>query len=63
VRIGRLAPGASIVVTLPFLKVTTGRQYTLWVAIGTGKVPQGPVTHAPTGVGQLDEVRIKVASG
>jgi len=63
VRIGRLAPGASVVVTLPSLKVRTGRQYTLWAAIGTGKLPDGPVTQQPAGAGQLDEVRIKVASG
>jgi hypothetical protein len=63
VRIGRLAPGTSVVVTLPSLKVRSGRQYTLWAAIGTGKLPQGPVTQQPAGVGQLDEVRIKVASG
>lgn len=62
VRIGQLAPAASVVVTLPALEVSTGRQYTLWAAIGTGKIPQGPVTQPPTGVGQLDEVRIKVAS-
>jgi hypothetical protein len=63
VRIGRLAPGTSVVVTLPSLKVRSGRQYTLWAAIGTGKLPQGPVTQQPAGAGQLDEVRIKVASG
>ena len=63
IRIGRLAPGASMVITLPSLKVMTGRQYNLWAAIGTGNVPQGPVTQPPAGVGQLDEVRIKVASG
>lgn len=62
-RVGRLAPGASIVVTLPALAVSTGRSYTLWASVGTGSLPQGPVTTPPGGLGQADEVNIKVASG
>jgi hypothetical protein len=62
-RIGRLAPGASVVVTLPPLDVSAGRSYTLWASIGTGSLPGGPVTVPPSGVGQTDQVNIKVASG
>jgi hypothetical protein len=62
-RVGQLTPGASVVITLPSLKVATGNQYALWAAIGTGRLPQGLVTQTPGGVGQLDEVSIKVASG
>jgi hypothetical protein len=62
-RIGRLAPGASVVATLPALRVATGGAYTLWASVGTGSLPAGPVTGPPKGVGQTDEVKIKVASG
>jgi hypothetical protein len=63
VRVGRLAPGASEVLTLPRLKVRPGETYTLWTSVGTGALPQGPVTTPSNGVGQIDEVSIKVASG
>ncbi|MGA3215660.1 MAG: hypothetical protein ABSD97_08225 [Acidimicrobiales bacterium] len=62
-RIGRLAPGTSVVVTLPMLVVQAGMSYTLWASVGTGRLPTGPVTATPVGVGQSDEVNIKVASG
>jgi hypothetical protein len=62
-RIGRLAPGSSVVVTLPPLDVSSGRSYTLFASIGTGGLPGGPVTAPPAGVGQIDQVNIKVASG
>ena len=61
-RIGRLATGASVEVTLPSLAVAAGHTYRLWVSIGTGSLPRGPVTSPSKGVGQTDEVRIKVAS-
>jgi hypothetical protein len=63
VRVGRLAPGASVEVTLPPLAVVAGDAYELWVSIGTGSLPGGPVTSSPKGVGQTDEVKIRVASG
>ena len=63
VRVGRLAPGASIVITLPALAVSAGRSYTLWASVGRGLLPVGPVTAPPSGVGQTDQVRIRVASG
>jgi hypothetical protein len=63
VRIGLLEPGASVEVILPALGVVAGDTYRLWAAIGTGSLPRGPVTSQPEGVGQIDEVRIKVASG
>jgi len=63
VRIGRLAPGASVEVTLRPLAVVAGDAYELWASIGTGSLPGGPVTSPPKGVGQIDEVKIKVASG
>jgi hypothetical protein len=63
VRIGRLAPAASIEVTLRPLAVVAGGAYTLWASIGTGSFPGEPVTSPPKGVGQIDEVKIKVASG
>jgi hypothetical protein len=50
-------------VTLPPLDVSAGRSYTLWASIGTGSLPGGPVTVPPSGVGQTDQVNIKVASG
>lgn len=62
-RVGRLGPGASLVVTLPGLAVSVGRSYTLWASIGTGSLPRGPVTAPPRGVGQTDQVSIRVASG
>jgi hypothetical protein len=62
VRIGRLAPGASVEVTLPVLSVVSGRLYTLLASIGTGPLPTGPVTSPPKGPGQLDKVKIKVAA-
>ncbi|MGP8163650.1 MAG: hypothetical protein ACLQAN_07775 [Acidimicrobiales bacterium] len=62
-RIGRLAPGASVEVTLRPLVVVAGDAYELWASIGTGSLPGGPVTSPPKGVGQIDEVKIKVASG
>jgi len=63
VRVGRLAPGASVEVTLRPLAVVAGDAYELWASIGTGTLPGGPVTSPPKGVGQIDEVKIKVASG
>ncbi len=62
VRIGRLAPGASVEVTLRPLAVIAGDAYDLWASIGTGSLPGGPVTRPPKGAGQIDEVKIKVAS-
>jgi hypothetical protein len=62
-RIGRLASGASIVVTLPALAVSSGRSYTLWASTGTGSLPVGPVTSSPNGLGQTDQVDIRIASG
>jgi len=63
VRIGRLAPAASIEVTLRPLAVVAGGAYTLWASIGTGSFP-GRACHEPAeGRGQIDEVKIKVASG
>jgi hypothetical protein len=49
-------------VTLPRLAVATGGAYELWASVGTGSLPAGPVTSQPNGVGQTDEVKIKVAS-
>ena len=63
VRVGRLVPGESVEVTLPPLAVVAGDSYQLWVSIGTGSLPGGPVTSSPKGLGQTDEVKIKVASG
>ena len=63
VRIGRLAPGASVEVTLSPLAVVAGDAYELWASVGTGSLPAGPVTSPPNGAGQTDEVKIKVASG
>ena len=63
VRIGLLAPGASVEVTLPPLSVEGGASYTLWASVGTGALPAQPLTSAPTGVGQTDKVKIKVAAG
>jgi hypothetical protein len=63
VRIGRLAPGASVEVTLPPLAVVAGDAYVLWASVGTGSLPRAPVTSPPKAVGQTDEVKIKVASG
>jgi hypothetical protein len=62
-RIGGLAPGVSVEVTLPSLSVVAGDAYELWVSVGTGSPPHGPVTSPPKGVGQIDEVKIKVSSG
>ena len=62
VRVGRLGPGTSLVVTLPALAVSSGRSYTLYASIGNGSLPTGPVT-APRGAGQTDQVSIRVASG
>jgi hypothetical protein len=50
-------------VTLPSLSVVAGDAYELWVSVGTGSPPHGPVTSPPKGVGQIDEVKIKVSSG
>ena len=61
VRIGRLAPGASVVVTLAGLKVAKGESYRLWASVGTGNLPTGAVTSSPGGLGQADEVNIKVS--
>jgi len=61
VRIGRLAPGASVVVTLAGLKVAKGASYRLWASVGTGNLPTGAVTSSPGGLGQADEVNIKVS--
>lgn len=61
VPVGTLQPGGSMVVTLPGLDVRSGDTYELWVAVGTGSRPAGPVTSTPNGIGQLDEVRIRVA--
>ena len=63
VRIGRLAPAASVEVTLLPLAVVAGGAYTLWASVGTGSLPVEPVTSPPKGVGQIDEVKIKVALG
>lgn len=63
VRVGALLPGSSVVVTLPSLAVSSGRAYTLFASIGTGNLPQGPVTAPPAGLGQTDQVDIRVASG
>jgi len=63
VRIGRLAPGASVEVTLSPLAVVAGDAYELWASVGTGSLPVGPVTSPSNGAGQTDEVKIKVASG
>jgi len=63
VRVGLLQPGASVEVNLPPLGVVAGDAYKLWVSIGTGSLPRAPVTGPPKGVGQIDEVKIKVASG
>ena len=62
VRIGRLAPGASVDVTLPPLAVDAGDAYTLWASVGTGTLPRQPVTSDPKGLGQTDKVTIKVAA-
>jgi hypothetical protein len=51
------------VVTLPSLAVSSGRAYTLFASIGTGSLPQGPVTTPPAGLGQTDQVGIRVAAG
>lgn len=61
VRIGRLAAGSSIEVTLPEMKVLAGHAYTLWASVGTGALPRGPVTTRPRGPGQIDRVDITVA--
>jgi hypothetical protein len=63
IRIGRLAPGESVEVTLPALAVATGGVYTLWVSVGVGSLPKGPVVSPLSGVGQIERVRIKVAPG
>jgi hypothetical protein len=63
VRVGQLAPGTSVVVTVPALAVSSGRSYTLFASVGTGTLPSGPVTTSPRGPGQTDQVAIKVASG
>ena len=61
--IGPLVPAESVEVTLPPLSVVAGDKYELWTSVGTGGRPTGPVTSHPKGPGQIDEVRIKVASG
>ncbi|MGO9964283.1 MAG: hypothetical protein ACLPUG_12770 [Acidimicrobiales bacterium] len=62
-RVGLLQPGASVEVRLPPLSVAPGDAYKLWVSTGTGSLPRAPVIGPPKGVGQIDEVKIKVASG
>ena len=62
VGIGGLAPGSSVEVTLRPLAVAAGDSYELWVSVGTGQLPARPVTSPSKGVGQTDEVRIRVAS-
>ncbi len=62
-RVGLLQPGSSVEVNLPPLSVVAGEAYKLWVSVGTGSLPRLPATTPPKGVGQIDEVRIKVASG
>jgi hypothetical protein len=61
VRIGRLAPGSSIEVTLPAMGVLTGHAYILCASVGTGALPRGPVTTRAKGAGQIDRVSITVA--
>jgi len=63
VRVGHLAPGASVVVSVPALAVSSGRSYTLFASVGTGTLPTGAVTVPPKGPGQTDQVTIRVASG
>ncbi len=63
IRIGRLAPGASVVVTLRSLAVSPGRSYALFASTGTGSLPSGPVTASPNGLGETEQVDIRVASG
>lgn len=48
---------------LPPLGVVEGDAYKLWVSVGTGSLPRAPVTSLPEGAGQIDEVKVKVASG
>ena len=62
-RVGLLQPGSSVEVNLPPLSVVAGDAYNLWVSVGTGSLPRAPATTPPKGVGQIDEVKIKVASG
>lgn len=60
-RIGTLAPGASVALTLPGLVAVPGGGYTLSVSIGVGPLPTGPVT-ATNGAGQTDTVQLTVAA-
>ena len=62
-RVGLLQPGTSVEVNLPPLGVVEGDAYKLWVSVGTGSLPRAPVTSLPEGAGQIDEVKVKVASG
>ncbi len=60
-RIGTLAPGGSVALTLPRLEAVPDGGYTLAVSVGVGPLPKGPV-NSSGGIGQTETVHLTVAA-